>query len=89
MFLYVSTSVNVCETDPFVFLVYSFIMYRTDILITPSVYSQGSTAFYHSRGQTILYSSWSSRGSSVEEGLPLGRPSKSISDETESACGLP
>lgn len=73
-------------------LIYLF-LHWTEILITPAACSPGSTAWYHSGGQTILYSSWSTKGSLKgslgRSGSLLGAPSQCFSDETESACRSP
>lgn len=73
-------------------LIYLF-LHWTDILITPSARSPGSTVRYHSGGQTILYSSRSTKGSFKGSlggsGSLLGAPSQCFSDETESACRSP
>lgn len=73
-------------------LIYLF-LHWTHILITPSARSPGSTARYHSGGQTILYSLRSTKGSFKGSlggsGSLLGAPSQCFSDETESACRSP
>ena len=79
----------------FLVVFYLFILLWTVILLhhTVRMFSRACSVISLGCGDgdwgAILYSSWSSEGSFVEEVLPLGGPSQSISNETESACSSP